>query len=135
MRGRYGVAVPYETAWPSSVIHRRSLAARASSAFAKNADASFRISFARFSSRFSRSSSFTRWRSSVVSPGRWCASRSAWRTQCRSVSAVQPIFSAIDSIAAHCNGVRLDAPRTSRTARSRTSGAYLFDGPLLGRTP
>ena len=49
-----------------------------------------RISFARFSSRISRSSSFNRWRSSVVRPGRWPASRSAWRTHRRSVSVVQP---------------------------------------------
>ena len=31
------------------------------------------------------------------------ASRSAWRTQFRSVSPVQPIFAAIDAIAAHCD--------------------------------
>ena len=41
-----------------------------SSAIAKNADALRRISFARFSSRFSRSSSFKRTRSSVLRPAR-----------------------------------------------------------------
>ena len=29
-------------------------------------------------------------------------SRSAWRTQFRNVSPVQPIFAAIEAIAAHC---------------------------------
>src|SRR5690606_19900393 len=45
-------------------------ARRSSSAWAKYADAFFRISFARRSSLFSRSSSLSRCRSSVVSPGR-----------------------------------------------------------------
>jgi hypothetical protein len=93
------------------------LARRSSSAFAKNADASFRISFASFSSRFSRSSSFSRGRSSVVNPGRRRASRSAWRTQCRNVSAVQPIFPAMDSMAAHCDACSPWCSNTSRTAR------------------
>ena len=48
----------------------------------------------------SRSSSFSRARSSVLSPGRWPTARSAWRTQWRSVSDVHPIFSATDRIAA-----------------------------------
>src|SRR5205085_1772194 len=65
---------------------------RSSSACAKNADALRRISFARLSSKFSRSSCFSRARSSVVRPGRWPASRSAWRTHRRSASTVHPIF-------------------------------------------
>jgi TIR domain len=77
------------------------LGRRSSSAWAKYADALRRISLARFSSRTARSSSFIRSRSLVVSPGRFPASRCDWRTHFRSVSAVQPIFGAIDSIAAH----------------------------------
>ena len=78
---------------------------RSSSAWAKYAEAFRRISFARFSSRTSRSSSFNRWRSSVVRPLRWPVSRSAWRTHRRSVSAVHPSLLAIDAIAAHCDGM------------------------------
>ena len=64
---------------------------RSSSAWAKYADALRRISFARFSSRFSRSSSFSRCRSSRrQARPRWPLSRSACRTHSRSVSAVQP---------------------------------------------
>src|SRR5207244_6951133 len=70
---------------------RRHFAWRSSSAFAKYADARRRISFAHLSSRFSRSSSFSRALSSVVKPGRRPWSRSAWRTHFLSVSAVQPI--------------------------------------------
>jgi hypothetical protein len=43
---------------------------------------------ATFSSRTSRSSSLNHWPSSVVKPARLPAWRSAWRTQCRSVSVV-----------------------------------------------
>lgn len=57
----------------------------------------------RLSSRFSRSSSLKRSLSDVVKPGRFPASRSAGRTQFRSVFALQPIFPAIDVIAAHCD--------------------------------
>ena len=45
-------------------------------------------------------------RSSVVSPGRWPASRSACRTQLRNVSAAQPIFSAIERDRRPLRGVR-----------------------------
>ena len=48
-----------------------------SSSAAKKADADLRISFARRSSRTSRSSSAIRCRSSVEVPGRWPASTSA----------------------------------------------------------
>src|SRR5437867_6618885 len=75
---------------------------RSSSAWAKKADALRRISLARFSSRFSRSNSLSRSRSVLVNPARRPWSRSAWRTHLRSVSAVQPIFAAIEPIAAHC---------------------------------
>src|SRR4051795_12431569 len=74
---------------------------RSSSAWAKYADALRRISFAWRSSRTSRSSALIRSCSSVVGPGRLPWSRSACRTQPRSVSGLQPIF-AIELIAAHC---------------------------------
>ena len=60
---------------------------RSSSAWAKNALASFRISLALRSSRTSRSSSLMRCCSAVVEPARWPVSTSCWRTQRRSVSA------------------------------------------------
>src|SRR5438552_5302429 len=66
-------------------------ARRSSSAFAKYADAKRRISLARRSSKFSRSSSCNRARS-VVRPGRLPASRSPCLTQLRNVSGAQPIF-------------------------------------------
>jgi hypothetical protein len=71
---------------------------------------------------FSRSSCLHRVRSSVVRPGRRPLSRSACRTQWRSVSAAHPIFSAIDVIAAHCEGWSWACSNTIRTARYRTSG-------------
>src|SRR5690606_1251591 len=100
---------------------------RSSSAWAKKADAVRRISFARRSSRFSRSSSLSRSRSLVVIPPRRPWSVSARRTQPRRVSAVHPIFDAIELIAAHCDGYSLSCSNTMRTARSRTSGEYLVD--------
>lgn len=48
------------------------------------------------------------------------------RTHLRRVSAVHPIFAAIDSIAAHCDSCSPSCSNTSLTARSRTSGEYLF---------
>src|SRR5262249_47210677 len=109
------------------------LARRPSSSAAKKADALFRISFARRSSRFSFSSSAIRRRSSVVTPGRWPSSTSAWLNQVRSDSAPMP----------SCLAPRVTTPkrsppfsamasRTIRTARSRSSGGYrrwlgLFD--------
>src|SRR5207244_2672289 len=57
-----------------------------SSSWAKNTLASFRIWLARRSSRFSRSRSAIRARSSVVRPGLEPLSISAWRTQDRRVS-------------------------------------------------
>src|SRR5690606_1796763 len=51
-------------------------------------------------------------------------------TQLRSVSAVHPIFPAIDSIAAHCELCVPWCSSTIRTARSRTSGEY-FTGLVM----
>ena len=57
-------------------------------------------------------------------PGRNPWSRSCRRTHSRSVSASQPIFAAIDWIAAHCDPCSPRCSNTIRTARSLTSGEY-----------
>ena len=54
-----------------------------------------------------------------------------WRTHFRNVSAVQPIFDAIDAIAAHCDAYSRWFSNTIRTARSRTSGEYLLGLPMV----
>lgn len=74
------------------------------------------------SSRFSRSSSFTRSASADVTPGRAPPSISAWRTHFLSVSFVIPSLPAIDVIAAHYDSY--SRSNTIRTARSRTSAGY-----------
>jgi hypothetical protein len=71
---------------------------RSSSAWAKKALASFRISLARLSSRTSRSSSLTR---GALEGSSAPALRSALAIQLLSVCAVQPIFWATDLMAAH----------------------------------
>ena len=45
---------------------------------------------------------------------------------------MQPIFSAMDWIVAHCEGWSCSCSNTMRTARSRTSGEYFF---VLFMTP
>src|SRR6185437_2927297 len=100
---------------------------RSSSAWAKNAEALRRISLARFSSAFSRSSCLTRSRSASAVLRRGSAVASAFITHDLSVSDVQPIFSAIDRIASHRVGYSWTCSWNSRTARSRTSVGYLFD--------
>lgn len=74
-----------------------------SSAWEKYADALQKISFARFNSRFSRSSCLNRSRSAVDMPPRIPWSASDCRTHLRSVSAVQSILDDIDSDAAQCD--------------------------------
>ena len=69
--------------------------------------------------------------SAVVAPGRTPLSRSPWRTYLRSVSAVQPILPAIDSIAAHCDGYWSLASNTMRIARSITSTENFGDFLML----
>src|SRR5690606_29957011 len=61
-----------------------------------------------------------------VGRGRSPRARSAGRTQLRGVSPEQPIFSAIDWMTAHCDASSQSCSNTGRTARSRTSGSYLF---------
>ena len=110
--------------------HRGDVLRRSSSAWAKYANAFRRISFARFSSRTSRSSSFNRSRSLVVRPGRCPASRGACRTHFRSVSAVQPSFGATDCSTAHAEAWASRCSSTIRTARSRTSGENRLGRPI-----
>jgi hypothetical protein len=74
---------------------------RPSSSVAKKSDADRRISLARRSSKFSRSSCLSRSRSSVLRPGRSPASTSARRTHLRTVSAAGPSISATAQIASH----------------------------------
>jgi hypothetical protein len=83
---------------------------RSSSPCAKYALALHNISLAWCSSRTSRPRDLILSRSALVEPGRRPRSRSACRTQCRSVSPVQPIFAAIEVIAAVPTGDRPCAP-------------------------
>src|SRR5699024_8748645 len=99
---------------------------RSSAAWAKKALADFRISLARRSSRFSFSSALRRSRSSVVTPDRIPRSTSDRLIQASRVVGVQPIFGAIDSIAAHSDRYSSRCSCTRRTARSRTSGENLL---------
>ena len=103
------------------------LSRRPGSAWAKNARANFSISLARRSSLFSRSSSFTRCASAVVTPSRRPVSTSTRLTHSLSVCGTQPILGAMDSMAAHSEGYSPRCYCTMRTARSRTSGENLFD--------
>ena len=85
------------------------------------ADAALRISFARRSSRFSRSSWRMRSFSSLVTPGRFPPATSARRSQMRSVSGVIPNLLAIEPIAAPSEGCSPRCSITIRTARCRSS--------------
>ena len=78
-----------------------------------------RLQLARRSSRTSRSS--------LVTPSRKPVSISCLRTHSCKVWGTQPIFGAIDSMAAHSDGYLPRCSSTMRTARSRTSGENLFD--------
>jgi len=95
-------------------------------AWAKYADAFRKISLARRSSRFSRSSSLIRACSSVVRPPRRPESTSVCRTHLRRVSDEHPIFSAIEQIASHSESYSRPCSKTIRTARSRTSWECLL---------
>ena len=106
----------------SQDLHRRP-----GSADAKKALASFRILLALRSSLFSRSNSFTRCASAVVTPSRTPVSTSTRLTHSLSVCGTQPIFGAMDSMAAHGEGYSPQCSCTMRTARSRTSAENLFD--------
>ena len=103
------------------------LSRRSSSAWAKNALAVLRMSLARRSSLTSRCNALSCSRSLLVKPSRWPLSTSSRLTQSLSVCGTQPIFGAIDSIAAHSDGYSPRCSCTRRTARSRTCGENLFD--------
>lgn len=75
----------------------------------------------RSSSRFSRSSCLSRSRSADGRPPRIPCSVSARLIHVRNVSAVQPIFDAIDLIADHCDSCSFCCSNTNRAARPRTS--------------
>src|SRR4029453_13607775 len=107
-----------------SVDERHYLHDWRSSSAPKKADAAFKISFARRNSRFSRSSSLIRDRSSVVTPGRLPPSPPAAPTPLRKVSWFTPSFLEIDSIAFHCDGYSSWCSNTIRTPRSRNSSGY-----------
>jgi len=93
-----------------------------SSSAAKKADASFRISFALRSSRFSERSFLISADSTLVVPGRVPASTSAFLTQLWTVCADPiPSFDATDSMAAHSEACSDRTSATIRTARSRSS--------------
>src|ERR1019366_6325359 len=96
-----------------------------SSSRAKKREAALRISLARRSSRFSRSSSRIRSRSAVVTPDRSPPFTCARRTQRRSVSRVIPNLAEIDPSAAHSEGYSPPCSSTIRTPRSRSSCGYL----------
>jgi len=103
------------------------LSRRSSSAWAKNALATFKISLALRSSLFSRSSSLIRSRSMLVRPSRMPVSTSCLRVHSCRVWGAQPIFNAIDSMAAQVEGYSPRCSCNMRTARSRTSGEKRFD--------
>ena len=93
------------------------------------------ISFARRSSRFSRSSARIRARSSVVSPGRCTGVGLGPADPLAQRLVVDRQLREIDSIAFHCDGYSPWCSNTIRTARSRTSGGYggrpaLFDSDI-----
>ncbi len=92
-----GVAMPVDE-------RPQDLSLRSSSAWAKKALASFNISLARRNSFTSRSNALMRSRSSLVTPSRRPVSTSCFFTQSCRVWGTQPIFGAIDSMAAHCDG-------------------------------
>ena len=91
---------------------------------AKYADALRKISLACFSSRTSRSKAFIFSACSVVMPPRWPVSTSTFLTHSFSVCGAQPIFDAIDTIAAQRLSCCPAPSRTIRTARSRTSPSH-----------
>jgi hypothetical protein len=103
-----------------------------SSSAAKKADALLRIAFARRSSRFSRSSSVSRARSSVVRPGALPASMRACYTQFRSESGTIPSCSPTRLHAALTLSFSGPSTRSSakRIARSRSSSGYFLGAAM-----
>lgn len=83
---------------------------RLRSTCAKDAESMQRISLARFNSRYSGPNTCSRRVSLPARPGGPTLSRLARPTLLGYVSAVQPIFAAIESIAAHCELCSSSAP-------------------------
>src|SRR5699024_290879 len=97
-----------------------------SSSAAKKANADFRISLARRSSRFFFSSSARRSASVVVCPGFSPLSTWAWRTQARRVSELMPSCSAVRLIAPCLVAGSASASSVIRVARALSSSEYFF---------
>src|SRR5215207_6192167 len=97
---------------------------RPSSSVAKKTDAALRMSFARRSSRTSRSSSAIRCASALDVPGRLPESTSAWFTQPLSDSVPMPSSRATRVITPCLSPVWSRMSSTIRTARSRSSSGY-----------
>lgn len=57
-------------------------------------------------------------------------SRSVYRTHLRNLSVEQPIFSAMEQMAAHCDVWELSCSKTMRTGRALTSVEYLLGFPM-----
>ena len=98
---------------------------RSSSACAKKALASFKISLARRNFLFSRSNALMRLCSSLLTPALGPVSTSRRLIQLSSVCGLQPTLPATDSMVAQCEPYSLRCSYTSRTARSRNSGENL----------
>jgi len=100
----------------------------AHSSRAKKLEAASRISFARFSSPTSRSSSRSRFASPVVVPAAWPASTAACSHQPRNVSGPTPTRYPIRITAAVNDnpGSSCLASTTIRCARSRSSSGYFL---------
>ena len=121
-------------------LHDQRFGRRSSSAWAKYALALRRISLASRSSRFSRSRAFTRSAAASDAASSGDAARSALRAHLRWASAEHPNFSAIDVKAAHSEASVppkkvFHSSFTIRTARSRTSGEYHVEVPVLLMAP
>jgi hypothetical protein len=116
---------------PRRGIVRRHLILRSSSAAAKNAEAVFRISFARRNSRTSRSSSPIRAASSLVRPGAVPTSISARLTHVRNPSGCTSNWPATRRIAAIRRPSAAIASNAIRVARSRSSSLYFFGAGML----
>ena len=97
------------------------------SAWAKTELAVLRVSLARRSSLTAHSNALTRLCSDVVVPALAPVSTSSRLTHSLLVCGTQPIFEAIDSMAAHSDRYSPRCSCTIRTARSRTSGENLFE--------
>ena len=101
-----------------------------SSAAANNAADVLKISFARRSSRTSRSNAAIRVASSVVVAGRTPPSTSACRTQLRNASGWTPNCSAIRVIAPREDSGSLRASSAIRVARCCSSTLYFLGTPM-----